>query len=189
MRWRWKRLEEKAQRWRNWDSCVWETGINVFQIGVIQGTRGETNENQDVGEASLWKPAWSPPHPFLSLSLLKTFYLFLAALGLCCCVWAFSTCGEWGPLCRVNALASHCGGFSCCRAQAWGLASFSSCSTWAQYLWHTGLVAPVACGIFLDQGSNPCPLHWQADSYPLCHWGSSFCPFLNFFPSMSCINC
>ena len=23
-----------------------------------------------------------------------------------------------------------------------------------------------ACGIFPDQGSNPCPLHWQADSQP-----------------------
>ena len=27
-----------------------------------------------------------------------------------------------------------------------------------------GLSCPVACGIFADQGSNPCPLHWQADS-------------------------
>ena len=44
-----------------------------------------------------------------------------------------------------------------------------------------------ACGIFPDQGSNPCPLHWQADSQPLRHQGSpqlqfccaSFlCPFL-----------
>ena len=26
--------------------------------------------------------------------------------------------------------------------------------------------------IFLHQGSNPCPLHWQADSQPLCHQGS-----------------
>ena len=25
-------------------------------------------------------------------------YLFLAALGLHCCVWAFSSCGEWGLL-------------------------------------------------------------------------------------------
>ena len=25
-------------------------------------------------------------------------YLFLAALGLCCCVWAFSSCGERGLL-------------------------------------------------------------------------------------------
>ena len=29
-----------------------------------------------------------------------------------------------------------------------------------------------ACGILPDQGSNPCPLHWQADSQPLCHQGS-----------------
>ena len=27
----------------------------------------------------------------------------------------------------------------------------------------------VACGIFLDKGLNPCPLYWQADSYPLHH--------------------
>ena len=29
-----------------------------------------------------------------------------------------------------------------------------------------------ACGIFPDQGSSPCPLHWQADSQPLHHQGS-----------------
>ena len=29
-----------------------------------------------------------------------------------------------------------------------------------------------ARGIFPDQGSNPCPLHWQADSLPLRHQGS-----------------
>ena len=29
-----------------------------------------------------------------------------------------------------------------------------------------------ACGIFPDQGSNPCPLYWQADSQPLRHQGS-----------------
>ena len=29
-----------------------------------------------------------------------------------------------------------------------------------------------ACAIFPDQGSNPCPLHWQADSQPLRHQGS-----------------
>ena len=36
----------------------------------------------------------------------------------------------------------------------------------------------VACGIFPDQGSNPCPLHWQADCQPLCHQGSPFSCFL-----------
>ena len=30
-----------------------------------------------------------------------------------------------------------------------------------------------AYGIFPDQGSNPCPLHWQADCQPLHHQGSS----------------
>ena len=30
----------------------------------------------------------------------------------------------------------------------------------------------VACGIFPDQGSNLCPLHWQTDSQPLRHQGS-----------------
>ena len=38
-----------------------------------------------------------------------------------------------------------------------------------------GLRCPPACGIFLDQGSNPCPLHWQVDSLPLDHQGSLTC--------------
>ena len=35
-----------------------------------------------------------------------------------------------------------------------------------------------ACGIFPDQGLNPCPLHWQADSQPMRHQGS---PYYKFF--------
>ena len=34
------------------------------------------------------------------------------------------------------------------------------------------LSGPEACGIFLDQGSNPCSLHWQVDSLPVSHQGS-----------------
>ena len=38
---------------------------------------------------------------------------------------------------------------------------------------YQGLIScPVACGIFLDQGLNPCLLHWQADSLPLSYQGS-----------------
>ena len=44
-----------------------------------------------------------------------------------------------------------------------------------------------ACGILSDQGSNPCPLHWQADSQPLRHQGSPdkafFSPFNYCLPS------
>ena len=46
-------------------------------------------------------------------------------------------------------------------------------------LWSAGLIVvayrlsySLACGL-LDQGSNPCLLHWQADSLPLSHRG---CP-------------
>ena len=35
---------------------------------------------------------------FLKKKLFILFILFLAALGLRCCVQAFSSCGEWGPL-------------------------------------------------------------------------------------------
>ena len=35
-----------------------------------------------------------------------------------------------------------------------------------------GLSCSAACGIFPGQGSNPCPLHWQADPQPLRHQGS-----------------
>ena len=35
-----------------------------------------------------------------------------------------------------------------------------------------GFSCSTACGIFPDQGLNPCPLHWQADSLPLSYQGS-----------------
>ena len=40
------------------------------------------------------------------------------------------------------------------------------------------LSCPVAGGIFLDQGLNLCPLHWQAGSQPLEHRGSPSSLFL-----------
>ena len=35
-----------------------------------------------------------------------------------------------------------------------------------------GPICSAAHGIFPDQGSNPCPLHWQADSQPLRYQGN-----------------
>ena len=49
--------------------------------------------------------------------------------------------------------------FSCCRA--WALGAQASVFV------VQGLICSETCGIFPDQGSNPCTLHWQADSYPL----------------------
>ena len=42
-----------------------------------------------------------------------------------------------------------------------------------------GLSCSAACGIFPEQGPNPCPLHWQANSWPLDHKGSPFFSFSN----------
>ena len=81
--------------------------------------------------------------------------LSLTALGLHCCVRTLSGCGK---------RASHCSGFSHCRAWTLGHTGFSSCSTKAQQ--------PCACGIFPGQESNSYPLHWQVDSQPLDHQGS-----------------
>ena len=65
---------------------------------------------------------------FLKNSLVN---LFLAALGLHCFAQAFSGCGEQSLLSNCDAWPSHCGGFSCCRAQA--LSAQSSVVKIAEY--------------------------------------------------------
>ena len=46
-------------------------------------------------------------------SFFKFIYLFLAVLGLQCCIQPFSSCGHQGLLCTCYVQASHCSGFSC----------------------------------------------------------------------------
>jgi len=68
------------------------------------------------------------------LFCFKNIYLFLVALGLHCCAWAFSSCGEWGLLSSFGAWAFHFGGFSCCRAWGlgcWGFSRCGTCDLWA----------------------------------------------------------
>ena len=76
--------------------------------------------------------------------------------------------------------SSRCAGLSLSRPLL--LRSTSSRRAGSVVVAH-GPSCSAACGIFPDQGSNPCPLHWQADSQPLHHQGSPFqsvlCLFLN----------
>ena len=65
--------------------------------------------------------------------------------------------------------SSRCGGLSLSRPLL--LRSTGSRRAGSVVVAH-GLSRSAACGIFPDQGSNPCPLHWQADSQPLRHQGS-----------------
>ena len=108
---------------------------------------------------------------------------FLAALGLCRCVQAPSSFSKQGPvpitvhgpLIAVASLAAEHG------LQVHGPQKLqhTGSAVVAQGLQGTGpvvvahgLSCSAACGIFLDQGSNPHSLHWQVDSQPLCHQGS-----------------
>ena len=63
----------------------------------------------------------------------------------------------------LRSMGSRRTGFSSCGMQAQQLWLAGSRAQ-AQQLWCMGLSFSVACGIFLDQGLNPCPLHWQEDS-------------------------
>ena len=107
------------------------------------------------------------PHLYLFISFFLNFYLFIYYLWLC---WVFVSV-------RGLSLVVASGGHSSSRCAGLSLSR-------PLLLWSTGSrrAGPVivahgpscsaACGIFPDQGSNPCPLHWQEDSQPLRHQGS-----------------
>ena len=108
-------------------------------------------------------PLPSPNH--FTYIFIYCIYLFLAALSLHCCTWAFSSCGQQGLLSTCASWASQCSGFSCLETQ--------DLITWASVILAGGLQStgsvvvphglswPLACGIFLDQW---CPLCCKADS-------------------------
>ena len=82
--------------------------------------------------------------------LIQFFFFF----WLC---WVFAA--AWGL-----SLVAASGGYSLLQHAGFSL-------QWLLLLWSMGSVVvahglsrSVACGIFPDQGSNQCPLHWQADS-------------------------
>ena len=109
---------------------------------------------------------------------LKIFYLIIFD-----CSGSSLSCGlsssfcEQGLLSSCDVQASHFGGFSCCRAwstQASAVAVLRLQNTESIIVGHT-FSCSAACGVFPDQGLNPCLLHWQVDSLleppgkPLCH--------------------
>ena len=88
----------------------------------------------------------------------------------------FSGYSKLGLLSSCNMRASHYRGFSSCRAlavTAWasvvvahGLRAQAGSIVMAH-----GLSCSTVCGIFRDQESNLCLLHWQMDSLLLSHQG------------------
>ena len=105
-------------------------------------------------------------------------------LGLCCCV-DFSLAVVSGgyslaAVCRLlilvaSLVAEHrLQGAWVSRAAAWGFSSYGFQALEHRLnSWGTWLSCSMACGIFLDQGLNPCLLQWQAESLPLSKVASS----------------
>ena len=91
-------------------------------------------------------------------------YSFMAVLGLRLPARAFSLVVASG-----GHSSSRCAGLSL--SQPLLLRSTGSRRAGSVIVAH-GPSCSTACGILPDQGSNPCPLHWQVDSQPLRHQGS-----------------
>ena len=90
-------------------------------------------------------------------------YLFLAVLGLRFVLGLSLVAASGGHS------SKRCTGLSLLRPHLlWGTGSRCAGSVVVAH----GPSCSTACGILPDQGSNPCPLHWQADSQPLHHQGS-----------------
>ena len=101
-----------------------------------------------------------------------TFFLF-TYLWLC---WVFvSVRGLSLVVASGDHSSSRCAGLSPSRPLL--LQSTGSRRAGSAVVAH-GPSCSAACGILPDQGRNPCPLHQQADSQPLCHQGS---PLGNFW--------
>ena len=101
---------------------------------------------------------------FLFFFLNKFIYLFLAVFWVIVSVWGLSL-----VLASGGHSSSRCAGLSL----SWPLLLRSTGSRRAgSVIVAHGPSCSAACGIFPDQGSNPYPLHWQADSQPLRHHGS-----------------
>ena len=102
-------------------------------------------------------------HSTLNLFFLKFYLVSFGGTGSLLVYCLFSSCREPGLVSGWGVWASSCGGFSCCRAGALG---WVDSVIVIPRLWSTGsivvaaqLTCPVVCGIFLDQGLNPCLLH------------------------------
>ena len=99
---------------------------------------------------------------FFILFIIYLFYFWLC--------WVFVSVRGPSPVAASGGRSSsRCAGLSL----SWSLLLRSTGSRCAgSVIVAHGPSCSAACGILPDQGSNPCPLHWQADSQPLRHQGN-----------------
>ena len=138
-------------------TCSWQCSTGMSPVGLTQ--------------PSFLQRVWNI---FFSCFLL----IFGCAESLSLCRLFFTRC-KWGcSLVAVHGLiivvASLVAEYGLCSARAsvvsaCELSSWSSQASEHRLSMAHGLSCSTACGILLDQGSNPCLLHWQMNSLPLSH--------------------
>ena len=108
-----------------------------------------------------------------SLALNLTFFVvfnFIYLFIYFCLCWVFISVRG---LSLVGASGGHSSSWCAGLSLSWPLLLQSTGSRRAgSVVVAHGPSCSAACGILPDQGSNLCPLHWQADSQPLRHQGS-----------------
>ena len=140
------------------------------------GGEGE-REKQREREGEVWEkePKTEAAVPFLTLNGWPSLFFFSPFLIICLFIylwlcWVFVSVRGLSPVVATGGhSSSRYTGLSPWRPLP--LQSTGSRRAGSVIVAH-GPSRSAACGIFPDQGSNPCPLHWQADSQPLRHQGS-----------------
>ena len=131
--------------------------------------------------ADTWKPFNHTPRWDLHLTMLSVpFFFFFLNLFIYLFIY-FWLCGVFVSVQGLSLVvasgghsSSQCAGLSL--SQPLLLRSTGSRRAGSVIVAH-GPSCSTARGIFPDQGSNPCPLHWQVDSQPLRHQGSLLSSF------------
>ena len=136
---------------------------------VTRNIWGHTCDNHECVELVT---SASKPRSFECLSTARVlffffFFFFFIYLWLC---WVPVSVRGLSPVAASGGhSSSRCAGLPPSRPLF--LRSTSSRRAGSAIVAH-GPSCSAACGIFPDQGSNPRPLHWQADSQPLRDQGS-----------------
>ena len=107
---------------------------------------------------------------FFNLKICCLCFLFIYFYIYFWLCWVFASVQGLSPVAASGGhSSSRCVGLSLSRPLLlWSTGSRCAGSVVVAH----GPSCSTACGIFPDQGSNPCPLRWQADSQPLRHQGS-----------------
>ena len=170
-----ERQEASSRRASQWPQHPGAGSDTLYLTGQTQSGSTVLPSTLNGGNLTTWWPSHMHTHLsiyprvhrlfcFSCFFLNKFIYLFLAVFWVIVSVRGLPLVAASG-----GHSSSRCAGLSL----SWPLLLRSTGSRRAgSVIVAHGPSCSAACGIFPDQGSNPYPLHWQADSQPLRHHGS-----------------